>query len=102
MNQNYSQLFEWDEVKNEQNIQKHYISFEQAQHIFNDIVVELNVESSLELYGERRVQAIGLLAGVEVTVIYTLRGQVRRLISARRAKRYEREIYWQYYPSGND
>jgi uncharacterized DUF497 family protein len=46
-------------------------------------------------YGELRVYAIGLVNGVEVTVIYTDRDDdERRIISAWRAEPHERRTYW--------
>jgi uncharacterized protein len=47
-------------------------------------------------YGEVRVYAIGLVNGVEVTVIYTDRdNDVRHLISAWRSEPHERRYHWQ-------
>jgi uncharacterized DUF497 family protein len=37
-------------------------------------------------YGERRIKAIGEANGVIVSVVYTWRGDRRRLISARRGE----------------
>jgi len=45
-------------------------------------------------YGETRWIAIGLASGEETVVVYTENGDERRIISARRARRKEREIYW--------
>ncbi|MGH7614589.1 MAG: BrnT family toxin [Gemmatimonadales bacterium] len=48
-------------------------------------------------YGEKRVIAIGLADSLELTVVYTDRGQAdrieRRIISARRSNRHERKAY---------
>jgi uncharacterized protein len=44
-------------------------------------------------YGEMRVIAIGRVAGVTLTVVYTDRDDARRIISARRANRRERRAY---------
>ena len=49
-------------------------------------------------YGERRVIAIGLAQGIELTVVYTDRPRSgsdpeRRIISARRSNRRERKAY---------
>jgi uncharacterized DUF497 family protein len=44
-------------------------------------------------YGETRIIAIGEIAGVEFTCIYTLRDEAYRLISLRRASRKERDVY---------
>jgi uncharacterized protein len=49
-------------------------------------------------YGEVRVYAIGLVNGLEITVIYTDRGKdrnERRIISAWRSEPHERRFYWQ-------
>ena len=49
-------------------------------------------------YGEERWVAVGVLGGVEITIVYTdlwLRDEVvRQIISARRATRDEREAYY--------
>jgi len=47
-------------------------------------------------YKEVRVYAIGVVNGLEITVIYTEISELdRRIISAWRAERHEREAYWQ-------
>ena len=47
-------------------------------------------------YGEIRVYAIGLVNGLEITVIYTDRdNDERHIISAWRAEPHERRYYWQ-------
>jgi uncharacterized DUF497 family protein len=47
-------------------------------------------------YGEIRVYAIGIVNGLEITVIYTDVSETeRRIISAWRAEPHEREAYWQ-------
>ena len=46
-------------------------------------------------YGERRVYAIGVVNGLEITVIYTDRTEdERRIISAWRSEPHERRQYW--------
>jgi uncharacterized protein len=44
-------------------------------------------------YGERRTKAIREAKGIVVSVVYTWRGDRRRLISARRARSDERKEY---------
>ena len=45
-------------------------------------------------YGEVRVYCVGVANGLEITVIYTdVSNGVRRIISAWRAERHEREAY---------
>jgi uncharacterized protein len=47
-------------------------------------------------YGEIRVYAIGVVNGLEITLIYTeVSENERRIISAWRAERHERAAYWQ-------
>ncbi len=58
----------------------------------------LEKEDRRQDYGERRVIAIGRAEGFHLTVIYTDRidprgDRVRRIISARRSNRREREAY---------
>ena len=85
--------FEWDPAKNDANIEKHGIDFHGAQTIWDSVVVTF--QSVQSHHGEPRYLAIGLYQGREIAVVYTLREGRTRLISARRARKNEREIYWQ-------
>jgi len=91
--------FEWDEAKNEANVAKHKVSFETASMVWDGDVVEF-VDERYD-YGGSRIVAIGQVEGVELTVVYTLRRNVRRIISARRASRYERRTYREVYPGNS-
>ena len=84
--------FEWDPNKEAINIQKHGFSFADAILVFRDPfhVIE---ESTRSGFGESRSKAIGRRDTVVLTVIFTDRAGVRRIISARRARRNERRIY---------
>lgn len=42
---------------------------------------------------EERIVAIGSIEGIEIVVVYVIRGEQRRIISARRAHRSERKDY---------
>jgi uncharacterized DUF497 family protein len=86
--------YTWDPKKNRRNIARHGIAFEDAVRIFDGPTLE-RVDDRFE-YGEVRVYAIGLIGGVEITVIYAnvSRGE-RRIISAWKAERHEREAYWE-------
>ena len=47
-------------------------------------------------YGETRIYAIGIVNGLEITLIYVdVPETERRIISAWRAERNERTAYWQ-------
>lgn len=91
-------LFEWDELKAEQNIRKHGISFETAKLAFLDpfaLVEQDRIEN-----GEPRWRTIGLVdALIVLFVAHTVNEQDRheiiRIISARRATRKERIRYEQ-------
>jgi len=85
--------YSWDEDKNRSNIERHGIAFEDAKRIFDGSTLE-RVDDRFD-YGETRVYAIGLVNGLEITVIYTDRvNDERRIISAWRAEPHERRAYW--------
>lgn len=83
----------WDCEKNTANAKKHAIRFEDAVGIWNDFVFE-QIDDSFD-YEEERFLTMGLMNGIEIVVIYTDRREGRRIISARKAENFEREIYWQ-------
>ena len=85
--------FEWDENKRESNLSKHGIDFADAAKIFNRPVLE-RVDNRYD-YGETRIVALGEENGIVLFVVYTWRGEVRRIISARRATKRERNKYYQ-------
>lgn len=88
--------FEWDDAKAEANLEKHGIDFEDAIGIFEGPILEVRSDQK----GEERWKAIGMLEGLEITVVYTLREGRRRIISARRAQKNERRAYHQAHPGG--
>ena len=84
----------WDPKKNRANIARHGIAFEDAARIFEGPTIE-RVDDRFD-YGEVRVYAIGIVNGVEITVIYAEISETeRRIISAWKAERHEREAYWE-------
>ena len=93
--------FEWDDEKEKINIAKHGIDFTTAARVFKD-------ENRLELYDEAhsdtedRYITIGIIDEVAylVMVMYTEREEAIRLISARKATKQERRMYYDY-PQGN-
>lgn len=88
--------FEWDDAKAASNLEKHWIDFEDAIGVFERPVLEVRSERG----GEERWKAIGVVEGVGLAVVYTMREGRRRIISARRAKRSERRAYHRAYPGG--
>ena len=81
--------FDWDSAKSESNEAKHGLSLSGAAAIWNGPVVTLPSRHS----GEPRHLAIGLIEGRHWTVIYTPRGDTFRLISARRSRKNEKDIF---------
>lgn len=91
-------LFEWDETKRQANLAKHLIDFADAVRVFESPVFE-KVQRRHE---ENRVLAMGLLEDVEIVVVYTVRGKYRRIISARRANRNERQDYARHLKAADE
>ncbi|MGV2831468.1 BrnT family toxin [Myxosarcina sp. GI1(2024)] len=90
---------EWDEQKNQTNIIKHGISFQEAQEVFKDPKLLTYVDDRFN-YEEIRELSIGQLFLPEqpvivVLVVHTDRNEVTRIISARRANKKERRRYEQ-------
>ncbi len=84
--------FEWDEAKAEANLSKHGIGFPDAARVFDDVRRLEWLDDRMD-YGEERFITIGVVDDREIVVAYTMRGENRRLITARRATRREREAY---------
>ena len=82
--------FEWDEAKNKVNIRKHRIDFADIPSVFNGpMYVTLDTR---EEYGEDRWIGIGFLRATIVVVIFVERPRgMIRIVSARKAKKHERE-----------
>ena len=85
--------FEWDDNKAESNAMKHGITFEEAVTIFADPYL-LFTEDSLHSAGEEREWAIGAAEnGTIVVLVFTMRGDRVRVISARTATKRECQGY---------
>jgi uncharacterized DUF497 family protein len=88
---------EWDEEKNRINKREHKLSFEAAQYVFlDDNRIERLDQSEENTSGEERWQTLGM-ANKVLFVVYTERGESRRIISARIAEKHERRSYNGYY-----
>ena len=81
--------FEWDETKSNANLVKHGITFDDASEIFYGPVV---VKGSSRNNEERWI-AIGKAHDQIVTVIFTRRNDLIRIISARRPRPDEKRTY---------
>ena len=87
--------FEWDPGKNDANLRKHHVSFEDAIEVFFD-PQRIEAFDDRQDYGEGRWKTVGLAAHTLLSVVYTVRGKdgdLIRLISARKAGLHERAQY---------
>jgi uncharacterized DUF497 family protein len=86
-------LFEWDERKAKQNLNKHGISFDEASTVFGD-TFSITIEDPVHSAGEHRLVTLGHSAKQRLlVVVHTDRSNRVRLISARIATRHERKRY---------
>ena len=83
-------LFEYDPVKSARNRAKHGIDFEQAKRLWED---PRFVEVDVAEYGEVRYVALGVIDGKHWTAVFTRRGERIRIISVRRSRKKEVEVY---------
>jgi uncharacterized DUF497 family protein len=83
---------DWDPEKDALNQTKHGIGFVSASRVFID-PHRIVSDSTRPEFGEVRMKAIGMVDDRLIAVIYTDRGSIRRLISARRARHNERREY---------
>lgn len=80
--------FEWDPAKSEDTFRDRGFDFAYARRVFSGSRIE--TADARTDYGESRIRAIGQVGPDILTVIYTVRGTILRIISARRANRKER------------
>jgi len=82
--------FEFDPQKSESNKQKHGIDFYEAQELWDDPdFTEIPVKASDEI----RFLVIGKISGKHWSGIITYRAEKIRIISVRRSRKEEVEIY---------
>jgi uncharacterized DUF497 family protein len=92
--------FEWNDRKNEKNLMKHGISFEDARMVFFDPKMKeyFDYENS---FLEKRWIAVGLVSMDVLKVVFTEREERIRIISARKAGKNDEEDYFYGYSSSN-
>ena len=83
--------FEWDPEKEKKNIEKHKVDFSTACRIWEGGVLER--KDNRRDYGEARIEGSGTVNGRLMVVIFTWRGAVRRIISARKANAREKRRF---------
>ena len=85
--------FEWDEKKAQLNATKHKVTFEEASTVWTDPLAFIAPDPE-HSSSEEREWIIGTShIGRLLVVVFTTRGNVRRIISARKATRFEKMRY---------
>ncbi|WP_426227347.1 BrnT family toxin [Pararhizobium sp. DWP3-4] len=86
--------FDWNDQKRLDNIRKHGIDFEDAILALQASRIEFQSIRN----GEVRTLAICPDTNRIITVVYTMRAEICRIISARPAHKNEQRIYYQSFP----
>jgi uncharacterized protein len=81
--------FDWDERKNELNLAKHGIDFDDASEVFYGPILLRQSNRN----NEERWIAVGHSDSQLIAVVFTRRADVIRIISARRARKNEEREY---------
>ena len=82
--------FEFDSQKSGSNKQKHGIDFHEAQELWDDPDF---IEVSVKVGDEQRFLVIGQISGKHWSGVITYRNEKIRIISVRRSRKEEVEIY---------
>lgn len=87
--------FDWDESKNKTNIANHNLDFADARQIF-DAPMLVRIDNRKD-YGEARFVGVGFLRNLVVVIVFTEpNAQTIRVVSLRKALKYEREQFEKY------
>ncbi|MCY3506016.1 MAG: BrnT family toxin [Chloroflexi bacterium] len=91
----------WDPAKNRANLRRHHLGFEAAALVFDDPMSATREDPSLS---EQRWRTVGMVGGQVIMVVHTWRDidpvtgqETGRIVSARKATRYERTAYEEGY-----
>jgi uncharacterized DUF497 family protein len=84
--------FEFDRLKNASHLKKHGIDFIQAQRLWNSPTLEIPARTS----DEPRWIVIGVIGSTVWTAVVTRRNSKIRMISVRRSRDEEKELYKNY------
>ena len=86
--------FEWDDEKNQINIKKHGVSFDEAKTVFYDEDAWLEYDEAHSSEEERfRLLGCSLMGNILIVVHCIRKGDVLRIISSRKANKNEIKIY---------
>lgn len=84
--------YTWDETKRLKNIKKHRFDFADASQVFDGPTLTMSDDGPD--YGEERFTTMGLLGLTVVVVCHTESDSEIRIISLRKAERYEIELFY--------
>ena len=88
--------YQWDPNKAETNLRKHKVRFADAVFVFQDEAA-ITIEDTEHTKDEDRFVTLGMDSlGRILVVVFTWRGNVIRLITARKATPRERNVYEVY------
>ena len=87
--------FEWDDIKNARNMEKHGVSFDEAATVFADPNAVEEYDAAHSVSGEERFRIIGLsrIPRLLLVVYCERESNAIRIISARAAGVRERQAY---------
>jgi len=85
--------FVWDERKRKSNLRDHGFDFCDAPTVFDGSTY--TIEDGRFIYGEQRFMTLGFMGGVAVSIVHTETPRVIRVISFRKATRYEEAMLFQ-------
>jgi uncharacterized protein len=91
--------FEFDASKSKANLEKHGIDFVEAQQLWDD---KDRLEFTARTEDEPRYVLVAALGQKLWSAFFTYRKDRIRLISVRRARKEERELYYESEDSGKD
>ena len=86
-------IFEWNRQKAKENLSKHGVSFAEAEIAFEDFFAIESLDDEHSTGEEHRYKMLALSGEKVLVVVYTMRSEIYRIISAREAESYERKLY---------
>ncbi len=87
--------FEWDSYKNQSNLEKHGVTFEEAQFVFDDVFAVI-IEDDFHSISEFREIIVGQSSKNRLLyIVFTEKKEYIRIISARKLTAPERRRYEQ-------
>jgi uncharacterized protein len=84
---------DWDPKKRRDNLNKHKIDFRSVASVFYGPHISY-IDDRFD-YGEEREIAYGMIDAGVVVLVYTIRGDIHWIISARKAENHEIDLFFQ-------